>query len=134
MSLWNSSAIIRFPEMLPIRNISYLLPLCCSFWEKCKNSPKTGLGCSTPLKLGEKYTLGPRYWNVPVLVNTGTFQYWWILGHFGCQLILLNLCVEDEAWIRLRHYTCQSLTEGKLDWELGRFYTGIAWKCAIYVL
>ena len=35
--------------MLPIRNISYLLPMCCSFWEKCKNSPKTGLGCSTPL-------------------------------------------------------------------------------------
>ena len=36
--------------MLPIRNISYLLPICCSFWEKCKNSPKTGLGCSTPLR------------------------------------------------------------------------------------
>ena len=29
--------------------------MCCSFWEKCKNSPKTGLGCSTPLnsKIGE---------------------------------------------------------------------------------
>ena len=37
--------------MLPIRNTSYLLPICCSFWEKCKNSPKTGLGCSTPLKM-----------------------------------------------------------------------------------
>ena len=37
--------------MLPIRNISYLLPMCCSFWEKCKNSPKTDLGCSTPLKV-----------------------------------------------------------------------------------
>ena len=36
--------------MLPIRNISYLLPMCCSFWEKCINSQKTGLGCSTPLK------------------------------------------------------------------------------------
>ena len=35
--------------MLPIRNISYLLPMCFSLWEKCKNSPKTGLGCSTPL-------------------------------------------------------------------------------------
>ena len=23
--------------------------MCCNFWEKCKNSPKTGLGCSTPL-------------------------------------------------------------------------------------
>ena len=37
--------------MLPIRNISYLLPMCCSFWEKCKNSPKTDLGYSTPLTL-----------------------------------------------------------------------------------
>ena len=37
--------------MLSIRNMSYLLPLCCSFWEKCKNSPKTDLGCSTPLKV-----------------------------------------------------------------------------------
>ena len=36
--------------MLPIRNISYLLPMCCSFWEKCINSQKSGLGCSTPLK------------------------------------------------------------------------------------
>ena len=25
--------------------------MCCSFWEKCKNSPKTSLGCSTPLML-----------------------------------------------------------------------------------
>ena len=37
--------------MLPIKNISYLLPMCCSFWEKCKNRPKTDLGCSTPLKV-----------------------------------------------------------------------------------
>ena len=36
--------------MLLIRNISYLLPMCCSFWENCINSQNTGLGCSTPLK------------------------------------------------------------------------------------
>ena len=24
--------------------------MCCSFREKCKNSPKTGMGCSTPLR------------------------------------------------------------------------------------
>ena len=37
--------------------------MCCSFWEKCKNSPKTDLGCSTPLNimllvfhLSSKYT------------------------------------------------------------------------------
>ena len=35
--------------MLPIRNISYLLPMCCSFREKCISSPKTDLRCSTPL-------------------------------------------------------------------------------------
>ena len=44
--------------MLPIRNISYLLPMCCSFWEKCKNGPKTGLGCSTPLRGQEKNPFG----------------------------------------------------------------------------
>ena len=30
-------------------------------------------------KIGKKYTSRPRYWNVPVLVNTGTYlvyQYW----------------------------------------------------------
>ena len=35
----------RFPGML--RNISYLLPMCCSFWEKCINSQKTGR-CAVP--------------------------------------------------------------------------------------
>ena len=34
----NSSAVIRFPEMLPIRSISYLLPMCCSFWEKMQKT------------------------------------------------------------------------------------------------
>ena len=41
--------------MLPIRNMSSLLPMFCSFWEKCKNSPKTGLGCSTPLNKRMKH-------------------------------------------------------------------------------
>ena len=45
--------------MLPIRNISYLLPMCCSFWEKCMNSPKTGLGCSTPLKTSLLHLMTP---------------------------------------------------------------------------
>ena len=40
-----------FSGILSIRNISYLLPMCCSFWEKCINSQKTGQGCSTPLTL-----------------------------------------------------------------------------------
>ena len=51
--------------MLPIRNISYLLPMCCSFWEKCKNSPKTDLGCSTPLSY-----LSFQFWNKPICLNS----------------------------------------------------------------
>ena len=50
--------------MLPIRNISYLLPMCCSFWEKCKNSQKSGLGCSTPLniKICFNFAGGGHFW------------------------------------------------------------------------
>ena len=35
--------------MLPIRNLSHLLLMCCNFWE-CINSHKIGQGYSTPLK------------------------------------------------------------------------------------
>ena len=36
--------------------------MCCSFWEKCKNSPKTSLGCSTPLNCFQfiESNLGPK--------------------------------------------------------------------------
>ena len=37
--------------MLPIRNISYLSPMSCNFWEKFINSHKIGEGSSTSLKL-----------------------------------------------------------------------------------
>ena len=40
--------------MLPLRNIPYLSPMCCNFWEKCTNSHKSGLGCSTPLSKTSK--------------------------------------------------------------------------------
>ena len=43
-----SSAVIRFVGTLPIRNISYLWPMCYNFWEKCINIHKIGQGCSTP--------------------------------------------------------------------------------------
>ena len=36
--------------MLPLRNISYFQPMRYNFWEKCTNSHKSGLGCSTPLR------------------------------------------------------------------------------------
>ena len=50
LSLWNSSAVIRFPGMLPIRNISYLLPMCSNFLRKCINSQQSGQGCCTSLR------------------------------------------------------------------------------------
>ena len=49
----STSAVIRFFDMLPIRNISYLSPMCWKFWEKCINSHKIDYGCSTPLTLKE---------------------------------------------------------------------------------
>ena len=36
--------------MLPIRNISYLSPMYCSFWEKCKKQSKNWPGVQYPLK------------------------------------------------------------------------------------
>ena len=42
------------------------------------------------LKIRKKYTSGPRYWNVPVLVNTGTFYVYqyclemWYLRYLEC--------------------------------------------------
>ena len=50
MSQWNSSAAVRFPGMLPIRNISYLLPMCCSLWEKMQKQSKNWPGVQYPLK------------------------------------------------------------------------------------
>ena len=77
--------------MLPIRNLSYLLPMCCSFWEKCKNSPKTGLACSTPLST-LKYVFivvvkGCSSWQVLFLckkpVKWNKYMTWiWILIEF----------------------------------------------------
>ena len=87
--------------MLPIRNISYLWPMCCSFWEKWKNSPITGLGCSTPLMhiyliciLTRKTNIQSSVWatvmklSMWVMVDTSTThmvccQWMRIRGSFG---------------------------------------------------
>ena len=42
-------------------------------------------------KYGGKYTSGPRYWNVPVLANTGMSQHWWILEHFWLSALSKNV-------------------------------------------
>ena len=75
--------------MLPIRNISYFLPMCCSFWEKCKNSPKTGLGCSTPLiyvKVGDLTYLKVRF-NYFYLLPPPLIALWY---HFDASYFKLH--------------------------------------------
>ena len=50
----------------------------------------------------KKYTSGPRYWNVPVLVNTGTFlvfQYclkMWYLRSLGCAGVIQKLTILEH--------------------------------------
>ena len=41
-------AVIMFLGMLPERNLSYLSPMCCNFWEKYINSHKIGQGAVPP--------------------------------------------------------------------------------------
>ena len=54
----------------------------------------------------EKYTSGPRFWNVPVLVNTGTFlvyQYclkMWYLRSLECAVLLRSLQYWSPKWSR----------------------------------
>ena len=56
------------------------------------------------LYFGKKYNSGSRYWNVPVLVNTGTSQYWWILerpsiGEYWNIPVLVNIGTSQHWWI-----------------------------------
>ena len=54
------------------------------------------------MKIGKKYTSGPRYWNVPVLVNTGTFlmyQYclkMWYLHSLECAGVIKKLTILER--------------------------------------
>ena len=53
-------------------------------------------------RLGKKYTSGPRYWNIPVLVNTGTFlvyQYclkMWYLCSLECAGAIQKLTILER--------------------------------------
>ena len=44
--------------------------MCCSFWEKFKNSPKTGMGCSTPLNYKVGICLWINFHNMPYRNST----------------------------------------------------------------
>ena len=49
LSQWNSSALVRFLRMLPIRNISHLSPMCCNLWEKMHRQSQKWSGVQYPL-------------------------------------------------------------------------------------
>ena len=74
--------------MLPIRTISYLLPLCCSFWEKFKNSPKSALGCSTPLM--SKMFLKSKLIRVCRITCTKILVLWLVESHSLFQLFIAS--------------------------------------------
>ena len=72
--------------MLPIRNISYLLPMCCSFWEKCINSQKIGLGCSTPLiKIYILNVLKTKLINWSDVTRNHHTKHFWLCKGFLCK-------------------------------------------------
>ena len=50
LSWWNSSAVVRFLRMLPIRNISYLPPVCFNFLRKMHKESQNWSGVQNPLK------------------------------------------------------------------------------------
>ena len=108
--------------MLPIRNISYLLPMCCSFWEKCKKSLKTGLGCSTPLK-GE--VINRSYW------LSSYSSIWFLLTFYviWCTLLMeINLNENEWIWLllstkqvqRLMIVLVSLLQEGQRNYTISR--------------
>ena len=57
LSSWNSSAVMTFLGMLPVRNLSDLSPMYCYFWRKCISSHKLGQGRSTSLKKCKSKTI-----------------------------------------------------------------------------
>ena len=87
--------------MLPIKNISYLLPMCCSFWEKCNNSPKTDLGCSTPL-IDDKYI---EQWleswsGAPGgTISTWEWNFWHSLNLYQNRKVEINVYTASSTFI-----------------------------------
>ena len=106
--------------MLPIRNISYLSPMCCNFWEKCMNSHKIGQGCSTPLrdhncvhfahrllvycylefklcyvKNLKSFSIGVKEIFEPIILQTKSL---WVFALFKKNKILRNQCLSNARW------------------------------------
>ena len=112
--------------MLPIRNTSYLLPMCCSFWEKCINSQKNDQGCSTPLKAKRnenkifykrnhsldninhlKQKFSNVNWHEELIDNNANDSY--------TKFINIFVKIYDEC-IPLKRYKCQNKTEPRFPW------------------
>ena len=65
-------------------------------WAGSKNSRKE-------IFFQKKYTLGPRYWNVPVLANTETF----LVYQYCPSLVYLYLLSIKQGGIRLKLTTLE---------------------------
>ena len=101
--------------MLPIRNISYLLPISCSFWEKCKNSPKTDLGCSTPLSKLDA--------NIKGAAHTGWYHTYRVSNCVNCAFIDPVRCHLGSMAVRSLRIVCatSAYADAKCLHRFGQF-------------
>ena len=82
-------------------------------------------------KVRKKYTSGPRYWNVPVLVNTGTFlvyQYclkMWYLYSLECACWCYSEAYNTgtQKWSSIVQYSCTSIWNFKYTFSKGSMLT-----------
>ena len=85
----------RFTRRLTLRPIS----AACPRIDLCTKKPPEHMPAIFHNAERKKYTSGPRYWNVPVLVNTGTFlvyQYClkiWYLRSLECASVVQKLTI-----------------------------------------
>ena len=82
--------------MSPIRNISYLSPMCCNFCEICIKSHKIDQGCSTPL-------------NLKVKIQTSTFFLYKIALHIQAS----SLFQENKMHYCLKKFSGLGSCKGK---------------------
>ena len=82
LSQWNSSAVISFSGMLSIiKKHILLVPMCCTFWEICINSRKTGQGCSNPLIRSVNLIFLLTFWCLYLCMHEGGSLRQLILRH-----------------------------------------------------
>ena len=87
--------------MLPIRNITYLSPMCCDFCEKCINSQKIVLGCSSPLKYPNMTLLIHEIFNLEKLEE---YDFFFVLFCF----VLFWKVIKNDSY--MKYVTCKKNT------------------------